>query len=180
MLWVKLADHETAMTVRDVIVVYISPADEHLGTEAEVGKLLSTYQGDNPGHFTDEVPRLTARLLPGVGVGAEPPTPDALGDLLTNHMEMMSYEERQQHESGVVQFSFSTYRSTLIVRAIQDAGGIGGDKKKFQALVARYFAKAGIDPSNPMRQGRPDPSVLALLGLVRKKADEAEEKEKES
>lgn len=167
-MWVKLADHAVAMTARDVIVVYVSPAPEHAGTEQDAVALLRDYQQTHRGHFLDEVPRLTERCLPGVGLGAEPPTPDALGTLAGQQWEAMSFEQREEAWISVGQYSFSTYRSNLIVRAIQDAGGVGGSVEKFKALVAEYFARAGIDVRDPARQGAPEPSIVDLLGLIRK------------
>ncbi|WP_290050565.1 T3SS effector HopA1 family protein [Amycolatopsis solani] len=157
--WVKLADHARATTVRDVIVVYLSAKD----AEKAVVDLLADYQRRYPGHFLDEVPRLTLRRLPGVGVGAEPPTPHELDKMLDQHFEEIGYDERQKHGRTSRQFSFSTYRSELVVRAIQDSGGVVA---RFQSLVADYFARAGIDLANPDRQGTPDPSVLPLLDMV--------------
>ncbi len=170
--WVKLANHPLAMTVRDVIVVYLSAAPQHAGAEQTVIGLLADYQKTHAGYFLNEVPRLTRNPLPGVGIGDEPP-----GDLtamVDKQFLAMSSEELRKHERADLGFSFSTYRSTLIVRAIEDAGG---RLDKFQTLVADYFARAGIDPADPARQGPPAPSALPLLGMIRE-ADE-DEKEKE-
>lgn len=162
--WVKLADHARAMTVRDAIVVYLSAK----GAERVVLGLLEGYQKQHPGHFLDEVPRLTLRRLPGVGIGDEPPTPDALDKMLNQHMEDMGYDERQKHGRRSRQFSFSTYRAELVVRAIKDSGG---EVTRFQSLVADYFARGGIDPADPARQGTPEPGVLPLLDMVWKYED---------
>ena len=62
-IWTKLADHKTAMTVRDVIVIYLDAGDDHARTESEALRLLADYQSANPRHFIDEVPRLTNRRL---------------------------------------------------------------------------------------------------------------------
>lgn len=171
-IWVKLADHALATTARDVIVIYLSSAPQHAGAEQAVVGLLAGYQRTHVGHFLPEVPHLTRAPLPGVGIGDEPP-----GDLtamVDKQFLAMSSEELQKHERADIGFSFSTYRSTLIVRAIEDAGG---RVDRFQSLVADYFARAGIDPADPARQGPPDPSALPLLGMIWE-AD-GEEKEKE-
>lgn len=164
-LSVKLADHARAMTVRDVIVVYLLAVPA--GTEQAVTALLAGYQMAHSGHFVDEVPQLARTLLPGVGVGDEPPDLIAMVD---KQYAAMSDEEGRRHERADLGFSFSTYRSALIVKAIEDARG---EVKTFQALVADYFVRAGIDPADPARQGPADPSVLPLLGMLWKdeKAD---------
>lgn len=159
-IWVKLADHARAMTVRDVIVVYLTA--EHAGTEQAVAGLLAGYQKTHLDHFVKEVPHLTRTLLPGVGVGDEPPN-DALTVMLNEHLAKMTIEEREPLGSEEAGFSFSMYRSKLIVRAIEDAGG---DVGTFQSLVVDYFVRAGIDPADPARQGKPDPSAVPLLGMV--------------
>ncbi|MGW5716238.1 T3SS effector HopA1 family protein [Amycolatopsis sp. NPDC003865] len=174
-IWVKLADHARAMTVRDVIVIYLST--EHPGAEQAVVGALRDYQSRHAGHFVDEVPRLTRCLLPGVGVGDEPPNSDLVG-MAEKQAQAMTSEELDRHEIDFGSFSFSTYRSTLVVRAIQDAGG---RLDLFQSLVAEYFARAGIDLADPARQGPADPSALRVLGMVREKTrdEDGEEKEKE-
>ena len=123
---------------------------------------------------------MTRRLLPGVGVGDEPPNRDLVA-MVEKQTQAMTSEELERHDIDFGSFSFSTYRSTLVVRAIQDAGGIGGRVDVFQSLVADYFARAGIDLADPARQGgSADPSAPPLLGMLRKTRDEdAEEKEKE-
>ncbi|WP_372667818.1 T3SS effector HopA1 family protein [Amycolatopsis kentuckyensis] len=144
-IWVKLADHARAMTVRDVIVIYLSA--EHPGAERAVVDVLRNYQSSHGGHFLNEVPRLTRGLLPGVGVGDEPPN-SGLVSMLNKQSEAMGHEERSRHDFDFGWFSFSTYRSTLVVRAIEDAGGIGGREDVFQSLVAEYFAR-GHRPHRP-------------------------------
>ncbi|MEV4149433.1 T3SS effector HopA1 family protein [Amycolatopsis sp. NPDC049691] len=176
-IWVKLADHARAMTVRDVIVIYLST--EHPGAEQAVVGVLRDYQSRHGGHFVDEVPRLTRGLLPGVGVGDEPPNSGLVG-MVEKQTQAMTSEELNRHEIDFGSFSFSTYRSTLVVRAIEDAGGIGGRVDVFQSLVAEYFARAGIDLTDPARQRPADPSALPILGMLRQAREEDRgEKEKE-
>jgi type III HopA1-like effector protein len=165
-IWTKLADHDTAMTVRDVIVIYLSAKEEHAATQSAVLELLRSYQDSHREHFLNEVPRLTVKLLPGVGVGAEPPDFDPVVD---KYMHDLGYEGRQEVDRYELGFSFSTYRSELVVKAIEDSGG---EVAAFQQLVADYFDRAGIDPSDPATQKAPDPSIIPLLGFVQKREPE--------
>lgn len=166
----KVADHKTAMTARDVIVIYLSADPKHAGAEDAVLNVLRDYQTQNLNHFVDEVPRLTARKLPGVGIGDEPPQ-ERLKALLSEELESMGPEEIEKvdwvlPDPQLPLFSFSQYRSTLIQRAIENSGGVGGDVKMFQQRVADYFDRAGIDLADPSVQKPPDKSALRPLGLI--------------
>jgi HopA1 effector protein family len=160
-IWVKVADHALAMTVRDVIVIYIAADPDPAGTVDKIRSLFAEYQGTHRAHFVNEVPRLATPLLPGVAVGAEPPTPDEFGDLFTKRLETMEPDEKEHYDYGQgYQTSFSQYRADIVKRAIMDADG---DFGRYQQLVVDYLAVAGIDAVRSDIQGAAQPGIIDLL-----------------
>lgn len=112
----KVAAQRLIGTRRDNLLVTASD----LPTLERILLRLRTLRTENPTWFVPEPVPMTDPILPGVGLGVEPPSHD----------------------------SFGTVRSQQIFEALQ-AAPAGEDLAAFQARVRRTLLAAGVDPAAP-------------------------------
>jgi hypothetical protein len=103
----------------DKIVIFCDDA----AATARVVEKLRSYAAES-GAFDDDTPAMTARMVPGIGMGAEP---------LARH--------------GCE--SFGSLRAHALFEALDEAERTGGDRRAFGCLALRALRDVGVDPAQP-------------------------------